>query len=399
LKTGAVGLVFFNTAGAANPSKYGRAMAALLLLFPALLGAFDFGLAAAQEFNAQGNDAVIDNTAALVPWFSTSLGDSSDLYISGKAAAVYEKEEFHYVAELLRTELSLRFDNLGIRIGRMPYADPLDFIAEGLFDGAQVLLDTPVGTFNAGAWYTGLLYKKSAGILMTEEDSASYKVPADYDNFSNTFFASRRLLMAAGWEHPSLAEFIRVRLALTGQFDLNDADTPYNSAYLSGKAVMPVKRFAFNAGICMEIAEEELGFAGESGVSWTLPTVFSSRLSLDWRFGSGKFIPITIKEQGEVLQETLTGISAFSLDYAAKLSPAITIGLTFSLFNNFDASRVSPLPYGSNGGSIGGEFFGRLIWSPFTDVNINLGAGVFMPAASGIEPVWRVELGLVVVLY
>jgi hypothetical protein len=401
LKTGAVRLVLFNTAGAANPSKYGRVMAVLLLLFPALLGAYDFGLAAMQEFNAQGNDIVVDYTAALIPCFSTPLGDAGSLYVSGKASAIYEKEEFYYVAEFLRTELSLRFGNLGIRIGRLPYADPLDFIVDGLFDGTQVLFDTPIGSFNAGAWYTGLLYKKSAGILMTPEDSDSYKIPINYNDFSNTFFASRRLLIAAGWEHSSLAELVRVRMAMTGQFDLNNTGTPYNSAYLSLKAVAPVKRFAFNAGfcICMEMEKEGLGLAGEAGASWTLPTAFTSRLSLNWRFGNGKFIPVTVKDQGEVLQETLTGISAFSLDYAARLSQVATINLTASLFNNFDASRVSPAPYANEGGFIGGEFFGRLIWSPFSDVNINLGAGILMPAASGMEPVWRVELGLAVVLY
>jgi hypothetical protein len=401
LKTVAIELMFFNTAGAANPSKYGRAMAVLLLLFPAFLGAFDFGLAAAQEFNAQGNDVVFDYTAALIPYFTTPLGGAGDLYISGKASAVYENEKFIFIPELLRTELSWRFDNLGIRIGRIPYADPLNFIIEGFFDGAQVLFDTPIGSFNAGAWYTGLLYKKSAGILMTEEDYASYNIPADYDDFFNTYFASRRLLMAAGWEHPSLAGLVRLRMALTGQFDLNEADTPYNSAYLSLKTVMPLKRFVFNAGfcVCMEMEKEGLGLAGEAGASWTLPTSFASHLSLDWRFGNGKFIPVTAKDQGEVLQETLTGISALSLDYAAMLSQTVAIGLTASLFNIFDANRVSSLPYANDGSYIGSEFFGRFLWSPFTDVNMNLGAGVFIPAASGIELVWRVELGLVIVLY
>jgi hypothetical protein len=375
-------------------------MAVLLLLFPAFLGAFDFGLQAAQGFSAQGNDVVIDYEAALVPYFSTPLGGAGALYVSGKAGAVYEKEEFYFAAELLRTELSWSFNNLGIRAGRLPYADPLDFVAEGLFDGAQVLFDTPAGSFNAGAWYTGLLYKKSACILMTKEDYDSYYALLKYDDFPNTYFASRRALITAGWEHPSLAELVRVRAALTGQFDLNDADTKYNSAYLSLKAAAPAKRFAFNAGVCLEIAEEGLEYAGEAGVSWAPPASFSSRLSLDWRFGSGKFIPVTVKDQGEVLPATLTNISAFSLGYAARLSPAVSASLTASLFAIFDANLDYPLPFAKDGSSfLGGEFFGRFSWSPFTDVNFNAGAGIFMPAASGMETVWRVELGLVVVLY
>jgi hypothetical protein len=169
---------------------------------------------------------------------------------------------------------------------------------------------------------------------------------------------------------------------------------------LSLKAAAPVKRFAFNAGVCLEIAEEGLEYAGEAGVSWTPPASFSSRLSLDWRFGSGKFIPVTIKDQGEVLQATLTNISALSLDYTARLSPVVSAGLTASLFTIFDADLGYSAPFANEGSSIlGGEFFGRFLWSPFTDVNFNVGAGIFMPAASGMKPVWRVELGLVVVLY
>ncbi|MDR2951729.1 MAG: hypothetical protein LBU82_00650, partial [Treponema sp.] len=291
----------------AYPIKTMSVAALLLLCSSAFLGAFDFGLAAEQEFSAQGNydNAVIDYTytAGLVPYFSIPLGNSGDLYISAKVSGVYEREEWFFVPEILHTEFSLRFDNLKIRIGRMPYADPLNFIVEGLFDGAQVLCDTPIGSFNAGAWYTGLLYKKSASIMMTQEDYISYYAPVDYNNFSDTYFASRRLLAAAGWEHPSLAQLIRVRTALTGQFDYNDVNKPYHSAYFSGKAVMPLKRFVFNAGfgICMDTEEIELGYTWETGISWLPPTPLFSQLSLNWRSGHGKFVPVTVKDQGEIL--------------------------------------------------------------------------------------------------
>jgi hypothetical protein len=378
----------------------------LLLCFPFCLWAFDFGVELDQNFGVSGtgDENEIDYSAALIPYFAVSLGASADLYISAAFEAVYEYEKFSFVAELLHTEISLRSGNFKIRAGRIPYADPLGFTVEGYFDGAQILFDTKAGIFYAGGWYTGLLYKKNANITMTGNDLVSYYIDLDYDNFSDTYFASRRVLAAVGWEHPSIAEAIRLRTAVFGQYDLNDTDIPYNSMYVSAKAAMPVNQFVITMGGCMQMAQngDETGYgaAGELAVLWIAPTPFYSQLSLIGRFSSGKtdsidpFVPITTSPQGDVLEAKLSGISAFFLDYTAELHPTVSAGLTASYFiTTGNEDNIA----------LGGEFFGRLIWSPLTDLSFNLGAGIFLPSMGNVtpeaDPQWRVELGLVLVIY
>jgi hypothetical protein len=389
----------------------------LLLCFPVCLWAFDFGVELNQDaVFGGGNDTEVDYSAALIPHFAVSLGESADLYVSAAVEAIYEYEEFSFVAELLHTEISWRSGNLKIRAGRIPYADPLGFTVEGFFDGAQVLYDTKLGTFNAGGWYTGLLYKRNANITMTPDDAVSYYTALDYGNFSGTYFASRRILMAAGWEHPSIAEMIRLKAAVFGQIDLNDTDNPYNSLYLSAKAAIPVKQFIIALGACMQMAkagdETGVGIAGELGVLWIVPTSFYSQLSLIGRFSSGgtggidPFVPITTKPQGGVLEAKLSGLSAFFLDYAAQLRPTLNAGLTASCFirNDKETYTSYPVTAADNDGSVlGGELFGRVTWNPLTDLTFNAGGGIFLPSLGNVNPKadfqWRVELGLLFVLY
>jgi hypothetical protein len=396
-----------------------RIVILLLLIFPACLWAADFGASLNQEFGygGIGGETEMDYLAGLIPYFSTPLGNSGNFYISAQVKAVYEYETFAVVGELLHTELSWNFNSFKIRAGRIPYAAPLDFIAEGFFDGAQFSLDTNIGTFNLGGWYTGLLYKKSANITITPEDFISYYTALDYGDFSNTYFASKRMLMAVGWEHPAIAGMIRARADVTGQIDLNGTDIAYNSAYFSAKTLIPVKQFIFAAGGCFQMAKagEETGYgaAGELGFLWIMPASFSSRLSLVGRYGSGEtgginaFVPITTKPQGGVLQAKLSGISALFLDYTAQLHQTFSAGLTASCFirNDEVTYTVYPVanPVDNSGSVLGSELFGRIVWDPLTDLSFTLGAGIFLPSLGNVNPKadaqWRLELGLLLVLF
>jgi hypothetical protein len=390
----------------------------LLMCFPACLWAFDFGVSLNQDFGFSGisDNTDIEYSASLTPYLSTYLGSSGYLFVSAALETFYENEQFIFTGELLHTELSLRFNNLKIRAGRIPYTTPLDFIIEGFFDGAQILYDTAAGTFYAGGWYTGLLYKKSANITITPEDFISYYTALDYDDFSDTYFASRRMLMSVGWEHPSLAGMVRLKAALSGQIDLNDASTLYNSMYVSAKAALPIKRFILTAGGCMQMAEtgDETGFgaAGELGVLWIIPSPFYSQLSLSGRYSSGKtdsidpFVPVTTKPQGNILEAKLSGLSAFFLDYTARLHPTILTGLTASYFIRGDTETYISYPadpINNNGLALGGEIFAKIIWIPLTDIRLNLGGGIFLPTLGNVNPDaaarWRMELGLVFVIY
>jgi hypothetical protein len=401
-----------------------RTTAALLLLlmiliFPVSLTAAEFGITLDQElgFGGIGSDAEIDNVTGLIPYFSTSIGNSSSFYISAFLKGVYEYETFVFVAELLHTEFSWKNDSFKIRVGRIPYAAPLDFIAEGFFDGLQAFYDTKIGTFSAGGWYTGLIYKKSANITMTADDLISYYTDLDYGEFADTYFASRRILMSIDWENPAIAGQIRVKGGVMGQIDVNDTYSPYHSVYFTAKGAIPVKDFILAAGGSLQIAnandEVGIGLAGELGAAWILSSSFFSQLSLIGRFSSGEtdgltaFSPVTTKPQGNVLQARLSGISALFLDYTAQLHKSVNAGLTASYFFRSDEEThlVYPVmnPIDDTGFALGCEFFGRVVWTPLTDLDITFGAGIFLPYLGNVNPKagtqWRLELGIVLVIF
>ena len=137
----------------------------LILIFvpPVSLAAFDFGLLTHQNAgygSREGGENNFDYQANIVPRFSFLFGEQSDFSVSA-GITLGADGEFYCIPELGRTVLSLRSGGWGIKAGRMNYSDPLAFIAAGLFDGVQFYRSAKTGTFNAGVWYTGLLYKKN----------------------------------------------------------------------------------------------------------------------------------------------------------------------------------------------------------------------------------------------
>jgi len=378
-------------------------------LLPALfLSAADFGLFLEGSFAREITDE-FEYGAALIPWFSTPLGTAADFYISAKAGAEYKGDAWAVIPELLRTEFAYGWDSGEIKAGRILYSDPLGFIANGLFDGAQVSLDLGEGSLGAGVWYTGLLYKTSAAITMTEPDLTAYNTDLDYADFANTYFAPRRLLAALDWEHPALAERIRLKAALVGQFDLSGNENLYNSQYLALKASVPINRFSFDLGACAELAQAadlmQFSFAGELGISWMPPLQFPNRLMLVGRFSGGTvdetitaFIPITTVSQGNILKAKLSGLSTINLEYTARLHQSFSVGIQNSYFILSDLGTYQGLPEGREGHFLGDEVYGFLVWSPFSDLQIRGGGGVFLPSLGDADPkgdmLWRAELSL-----
>ena len=325
-----------------------KKIALLLLLVPFYAGAYDLGVVLDQTAGAGGigSEALFDYSGSLIPWFSNPLGDSGDIFVSVGLTAGYENKKGFFVPELLRTEFSWRFNNdFRLRAGRLSYADPLNFVVDGLLDGVQAFYNTTMGTFNAALMYSGLLYKKTTRIIMTGEDFLSY-----YDD--DIYFTSRRVLMAAGWEHPALMELVRLRGSFTGQFDVNSRDTVHNSQYLTVKAGMPFQRFVFELGGALQLVqdmapdtfESGVALAGEIGASWEPPTAFQSQISFNGRFSSGRtedgsiaaFVPVTTLDQGDVLKAKLSGLSALNLDYTARIRPDLSSSLGLIYFVRSD---------------------------------------------------------------
>ena len=361
----------------------------ILFLLPACLWAVDFGLVA-NVFSGYGNTESVDEAtfefkADLWPRLSFLIGDNGEFFMS--AGISFADSEPALVPALLRTDFTMRFGNSGIRAGRMNYSDPLSFIASGLFDGIQLFSNSPSGRFSAGVWYTGFLYKNTAEITMTEDDQESFVVPLDLNDF-NTYFAPKRMFTALEWSHPSLGEMLSINVTAIGQIDFTGA--AYNNMYLLAKAGKPVNNFIFEFGggleIVMESSESEkpvkLAFAGDAGLSWILPTNIFSRLSLTGKIASwqmendiSEFTPITTVYYGEILKHKMSGLTVLSLNYSARLNEAFGTSLTASCFYRYDEDSEELRGPGT-------EITGRLIWSPLSDLQLNLGGGAYLPALS-----------------
>ena len=312
------------------------------------------------------------------------------------------------VPELFRTEFSWLSDNWDLQLGRINYFDALGFIAGGLFDGARFSLHTRAGTFSAGAWYTGFLYRRRANIKMTPDELNANLVRVDFNDFANTYFAPSRALAALDWEHPALGRF-RTRASVLGQFDLTGAEL--HTQYLAVRTSLPAGAFLFDLGACLGFIQNSgdfrMAFAADFRTAWTFPAAFLSRVSFLARYASGEndtfapFLPVTSWDQGYLLRAKMSGLTKLSLDYTALFNRFFSMSLTSSYFIRNDLTTYTgfPIRNADEGGHfMGNEFFGRFFWSPVTDLLLSLGAGVFIPALGNTRPeagnLWRGELNL-----
>ena len=398
-----------------------------ILLIPAALSASDFGIVLSQNAilgNFTGEDGTIfEYHAGLFPRFSTLFGDSGRFTAIAGLSIESKGSNFNFIPELLHIEYQNHFDVLGglwLSAGRIPYSDPLGYIAEGIFDGVNVTHASPLGRFGFGLWYSGLLYKKNINIEMTNGDRTNNDTPFEFNDFAGTYFAPSRLITAFDYEHPSLFEMLRINASVMMQFDLNGWDETINSQYLSVKAGLPVERFLFEAGGILQTAQVQteagsdfnLAFAGDLGVYWYLPAENNSLLSLNMMIAGGKtsdivgaFKPIVSKNQGRIFQPILSALTVIKLNYSARLSESIGTSITASYFIRNDKvsyNNFNILPEGE-GFFLGPELYARLVWNPVSDLQLNLGAGIFAPALGDAAPnsglQWRVDLAVIFSIY
>jgi len=370
------------------------------LLIATSIFAVDVGVVLEQnvEYSGMGDDTVFNFDGIVIPRISGLVGDKGDFYVS--AGFGYQNEPWCFIPELLRTDFNWQSENLGFTIGRMAYDDPLGYVASGLFDGGRVTYDADIGSFSAGAWYTGLLYKKRVNIEMTDNEYAANNSNLDYGDFTNGYFAPRRILAAVDWEHNGLWEKVIARLSLLSQFDLTEEKV--NSQYLAGKAIVPYGDFCFNMGGCFELIEanDKIGsaFAVEAAVEWRAPIHY---LSLGAKYTSGEsdtqaaFLPLTTNTQGHILEPRLSGLAMITLDCTVRLHETFSAGLYpayFILTSPDEEKRM-----------LGGEIYAAVYWSPLPDIGIILGGGAYMPSLGNVEPdektYWRVKLNVVFALF
>ena len=398
-----------------------------ILLIPAVLSATDFGIVLNQNAmlgSFKEDDSVFEYRADLIPRFSTMIDKNGSFIVTAGLTFGFKDDTFTFVPEILHTEYLNLFEISGmpiwLRAGRIPYSDPLGFIAEGLFDGVHVSHTAPMGYFGFGLWYTGLLYKKNINVEMSNTDRGNNDIPFEFSDFTDTYFAPGRILAAFDYEHPSLLEILRLKSSLMVQFDLTGGEETINSQYLSVKAGYPWERFLFEAGGILQLSQIKLktdntvnlAFAGDLGISWHLPVENNSLLSLNMLITSGQtselmgaFIPITSKNQGRIFQPILSALTVFKLNYSSRLSESMGASITASYFIRNDKFSFNNFNINTEGGGffLGPELYARFVWNLFSDLQLNLGAGVFAPSLGDAAPndklQWRADLTVVFSIY
>jgi len=385
---------------------------------------FDFGLIFSQDnaifhdFTHGTND--YEYRANAVPRVSFLLGDNASFITSLGFGMEYVDKEVFWIFEPLRTEFSIFSGAFGLRAGRFNYSDPMKLVADSLFDGFQLIYNSGIGRFALGGWYTGVLYKRNANILMTLNDRVIYDAKRNKDRYFENYFAPSRAVVSADWEHPSINSFLQLKAALTGQFDMSNVNEKYHSQYFTVSAGMNFKDIVVTAGGSIEAGETRgdnaalgLAAAGELGFYFSLPTKYSSQLSLKARYGSGiesklfdAFIPITTTYYGEIFQIGISGHTMFDLTYSVRFFETLGASLTASYFIRNDL--LTPASYIITGEEmkkklLGAEIFSKIIWSPFSDMQYSLGIGTFLPPFGnnwpGARAIWKIDLATVVALY
>ncbi|NLJ45039.1 MAG: hypothetical protein GX430_00540 [Treponema sp.] len=367
----------------------GNAVIALaLLLIPAVsAGASDFGLALtlAPKVSQEG----FTLTVMANPWFSALLGENGELYLSGIVKLETTFQSATLLLDLGRSQVKLRpSPGTSWEFGRMPFADESGFVASGLMDGARWTGSPgPLGA-SAGLFYTGLLNKKSAEIVLTAADGADL---LDADRF----FAPPRLLavLSGGLRNPP-AFLSRLSAQAVGQFDLRGGSDTLHSQYLTLTAGIPAgAALAFELSAAAALAEPSgsdpaFHAAGALQVSWDLPTALKDQAYLGLRAATGAdggFPNVTALEQGRVFTPGPAGLATARLGYRARPSAVLGAEAQAVGFLRFPdgGPADAELDPGSDSPWLGAELYATVTWTPFSDLSVLWGAGVFLPASGG----------------
>jgi hypothetical protein len=403
----------------------GRAKKTLLclILVPVMnVFAADFGLvlAAQAEYTPNGEKAPdvkeAGFTGSLTPWVSAAPGEKTSLYLSGKLTFEYISKNKAWerppVVELERTELNFRpVPALYLSLGRQRYRDGGGMIASGHFDGVSAAAGFSRARLFVGAFYTGLLYKKAAEILMTEGDRERYARDLDYGNLE-TYFASRRIFVPLGLEFPDLSPRLSLALNMLAQFDVNDS-SPLHSQYLEILLGFeaPLRVTLTGIGAAVESAGKlKFNFAGALGADWDLPGFLTDMLHGEFRWGSGAvtetiipFIPLNGISQGTVFTPTLTGLMNGRLSYTVRPHETVSLSAEALVFwrTDLETFKDPELKEPSTERFLGTEVYGSAIWAAQSALRFSVGGGAFFPGGAFRDNAavrWKLTGGIIISL-
>jgi hypothetical protein len=400
-----------------------------ILIFPAALSAAEYGFLLNQEIRLERLTA--DSTLYKIPseeyyysgkfsgWISGRINETTSLFIQGSYDVKNESftnsnSAWKNAFELDRLEFSiLPLDIFFANIGRVPFKDILGSVADGNFDGANVVFYSGSHSFSGGAFYTGLLYKETAKILMSDEDRE------DYSN--SDYFAPKHYLFSVeyNYTHPKFDFGVNV----LRQADIHK-DVLMQSVYLLEKfSFWPLYNFNINLNTTagMIVLLDGLQFSVNPSLSMFYMThgSFSGRVGFEAIWYSGnlsnkkEMSVITRKQIGYIYNPELTNLLSLKAQYLASLTKSFSFETSLSiflrtspeiipsywLFSEFETTKKN------NNYLLGEEFVFNVIYSPFSDMIFNIGTGLFFPDSgianvySELTPVkWDIRLGLLISL-
>ena len=388
-----------------------KRIALFILYVFTLSGLFaDYGAAVKVELDAAGQDeAEVIGNIIIAPWYSVPF-DKSELYISAGINTSFGDRSY-FAPELFRLEYSFwRSDMISFRVGRMSWQDTSGFIARGRFDGADAQFDLGSIRLGANLLYTGFLFRETAYVNVSPQDTKDYGETLKWSEFGDTYFAPRRLLASVYGQFPGLP-FGRGQLyaGLLVQFDLSGADEAFHTQYLTLRHTLVFGAFDVEAAGAVELENTDaegtraaLAFFVEGG--YQLPFAMKDRLSLGlgWASGDGNglaaFFPITLEAQSFVLRPAFSGIMLIRANYHARILSSLSADLGAHYFFRTDSDSFSAAYLKNDSYALGMELNTSAVWVPFSDLLVSLKGGVFMPKTGAAwekdAPVmWRITVG------
>jgi hypothetical protein len=395
-----------------------------ILLFGIATSAFsaDFGLILGTE--GEYTEALVPKgfsvTTTASPWVSAAFTETIDVYVSGKMTFDYEEKgdpRQSYFFEAERTELNLRpAPGLYLGLGRRRFRDPAGLVASGLFDGAGGSVKLGTSRLSLGAYYTGLLYKETAKIILTPGDLERYEKPPDSEGLTG-YFASRRVLLALTGEFPDLTSRTGLSVQALAQIDVNGDSDNLNTHYLELRfTAEPADPLHLNVGGIGELVQgpDELqgSMAAFAGADWEVPGTLTDMLSAEFLWTSGRsgekicaFTPVSGQNAGRVFDGGIGALLRTGLSYRMRPAAGFSVeaGAAYFIRTDLETLWDSELDGDSTSRLLGGELYGSLIWAPDPAFRLSAGGGAFFPGWGGAyregAPVkWKANVGLIVSL-
>ena len=382
----------------------------LLIIHFSFLYAADFGVLLNGKFDVAGADETdASGSVILAPWFSLPF-EKSELYISA-GLNVSISDDIYFAPEIFRLEFSSQPSPLfSFRVGRFPWEDPSGLVAKGRFDGADILLNIGKVRLGVNGLYTGFLFKDTAEINVSPTDTKDYSAGFDWAEFTDTYFAPRRVIASLYGEFPGIPSGRgRLYAGLAAQFDLSGADEAFHTQYLLLRHNLVFKAFDLIVSGAAELENTEadglrpaFAFSLEGG--WQLPGAMPDRLSLGaaWASGDGSataaFFPVTMEAMSFVLRPAFSGIMIIKANYKARLLQSLSAELGGLYFIRTDSNSFVYPSLEDDSYPLGAEMDLGLLWVPLSDLSLSLKGGVFLPktgtAWSDDAPVlWRITVG------